>query len=108
MTSSIQEAYPIRQKGIHFVNPSSGFDALFKIFFSFMTDKIKKRVCEIFLLVFDVLTTLFCRFLYMSHSMFYISIFQRNYCQKSMEESVDQYKKLLVNIRNSKVKFSEN
>jgi len=45
MTSSIQEAYPIRQKGMHFVNPSAGFDALFKIFHGFLSKKIQERVC---------------------------------------------------------------
>lgn len=44
MTTSIQDAYPIRQKGMHFINPSSGFDTLFKIFYGFMSEKIKKRV----------------------------------------------------------------
>ncbi|KAJ6645817.1 Alpha-tocopherol transfer protein-like [Pseudolycoriella hygida] len=44
MTHSIQEAYPVRQKGIHFVNPSSIFDAVFKIFYNFMSSKIKKRI----------------------------------------------------------------
>lgn len=44
MTSSIQEAYPIRQKGIHFINPSPIFDTMFKIFYSFMSSKIRKRI----------------------------------------------------------------
>lgn len=44
MTTSIQDAYPIRQKGMHFINPSGGFDALFKIFYGFMSEKIKQRV----------------------------------------------------------------
>jgi len=44
MTHSIQEAYPVRQKGIHFVNPSSIFDACFKIFYNFMSSKIRKRI----------------------------------------------------------------
>lgn len=44
MTHSIQEAYPVRQKGIHFVNPSSIFDAVFKIFYNFMSSKVKKRI----------------------------------------------------------------
>lgn len=62
MTSSIQEAYPIRQKGIHFVNPSAGFDALFKIFYNFMSSKIKERVIIILyirtFLMYDVLINL--------------------------------------------------
>lgn len=44
MTTSIQEAYPIRQKGIHFVNPPTGFDALYRIFHGFMSEKLKKRL----------------------------------------------------------------
>lgn len=43
MTSSIQEAYPIRQKGMHFINPMPGFESLFKIFHGFLSEKIKKR-----------------------------------------------------------------
>lgn len=51
MTTSIQDAYPIRQKGMHFINPSGSFDTLFKIFYGFMTEKIKKRVRDKFSLV---------------------------------------------------------
>ena len=47
MTTSIQDAYPIRQKGMHFINPSGGFDALFKIFYGFMSEKIKQRVSNV-------------------------------------------------------------
>lgn len=46
VTTNIQEAYPIRQKGIHFVNPSSGFDTVFKIFYNFMSAKLKERVFD--------------------------------------------------------------
>lgn len=46
MTTSIQDAYPVRQKGIHFINPSGVFDAVFKIFYGFLSDKIKQRVSE--------------------------------------------------------------
>ncbi len=44
MTTGVQEAYPIRQKGIHFINPPTGFDALYKIFYTFLKDKFRKRV----------------------------------------------------------------
>lgn len=44
MTNGVQEAYPIRQKGIHFVNPPIGFDALYKIFYTFLKEKFRKRV----------------------------------------------------------------
>ncbi|GAB0091091.1 hypothetical protein DMENIID0001_058940 [Sergentomyia squamirostris] len=44
MTSSIQEAYPIRQKGMHFINPMPGFESLFKIFHGFLSEKMKKRI----------------------------------------------------------------
>ncbi|XP_055600189.1 alpha-tocopherol transfer protein-like [Uranotaenia lowii] len=42
--TSVIEAFPIRTKGIHFVNPSSGFDALFKLFHGFLSKKIQERI----------------------------------------------------------------
>ncbi|XP_055626116.1 retinol-binding protein pinta-like [Toxorhynchites rutilus septentrionalis] len=42
--TSVIEAFPIRTKGIHFVNPSTGFDALFKMFYGFLSKKIQERV----------------------------------------------------------------
>lgn len=44
MTTGAQEAYPIRQKGIHFINTPSGFDAIYKIFHQFLKEKLRKRV----------------------------------------------------------------
>jgi CRAL/TRIO domain len=44
MTTTM-EAYPIRTKGIHFISPGSGgFETLFKIFYSFLSEKIRNRV----------------------------------------------------------------
>lgn len=42
--TSVIEAYPIRTKAINFVNPSAAFDALFRLFHGFLSEKIKKRV----------------------------------------------------------------
>ncbi|XP_058835791.1 alpha-tocopherol transfer protein-like [Topomyia yanbarensis] len=42
--TSVIEAFPIRTKGIHFVNPSTGFDALFKMFHGFLNKKIQERI----------------------------------------------------------------
>lgn len=42
--TSVIEAFPIRTKGIHFVNPSTGFDALFKMFHGFLSKKIQERI----------------------------------------------------------------
>lgn len=42
--TSVIEAFPIRTKGIHFINPSSGFDALFKLFHGFLSKKIQERI----------------------------------------------------------------
>lgn len=43
MTSAI-EAFPCRTKGIHFVNPPTGFEALFKVFHGFLSKKIQERI----------------------------------------------------------------
>lgn len=66
MTSSIQEAYPIRQKGIHFVNSSGIFEALYKIFYNFMSKKLKKRVkyTLLFLLFFFFYLNLIAHYLF--------------------------------------------
>uniref|UniRef100_A0A182QUH0 CRAL-TRIO domain-containing protein n=1 Tax=Anopheles farauti TaxID=69004 RepID=A0A182QUH0_9DIPT len=42
--TSVIEAFPIRTKGIHFINPSSGFDTLFKMFHGFLSKKIQERI----------------------------------------------------------------
>ncbi|XP_058463375.1 alpha-tocopherol transfer protein-like [Malaya genurostris] len=42
--TSVIEAFPIRTKGIHFVNPTTGFDALFKMFHGFLSKKIQERI----------------------------------------------------------------
>ncbi|XP_062559227.1 alpha-tocopherol transfer protein-like [Armigeres subalbatus] len=42
--TSVIEAFPIRIKGIHFVNPSTGFDALFRMFHGFLSKKIQDRI----------------------------------------------------------------
>lgn len=42
--TTVIEAFPSRTKGIHFVNPSTGFDALFKLFHGFLSKKIQERI----------------------------------------------------------------
>uniref|UniRef100_A0A182FLR5 CRAL-TRIO domain-containing protein n=2 Tax=Anopheles albimanus TaxID=7167 RepID=A0A182FLR5_ANOAL len=42
--TSVIEAFPIRTRGIHFINPSSGFDALYKLFHGFLSKKIQERI----------------------------------------------------------------
>ncbi|XP_053684678.1 alpha-tocopherol transfer protein-like [Sabethes cyaneus] len=42
--TSVIEGFPIRTKGIHFVNPSAGFDTLYKMFHGFLSKKIQERV----------------------------------------------------------------
>lgn len=44
VTMMSQEASPTRQKGFHFINTPFGFDSIFNIFKSFMSDKNKTRV----------------------------------------------------------------
>jgi hypothetical protein len=44
MTMLMQDATPIRQKGIHYINAPKGFEQLFNLFKSFMNEKMKSRV----------------------------------------------------------------
>lgn len=97
MTHSIQEAYPVRQKGIHFVNPSSIFDAVFKIFYNFMSSKIKKRVSLVTpnggtnqnLILFVKF-----RFLFMTHSSRCTNISIKTFYLPSMVAMVVRFKVL--------------
>lgn len=43
MTSTIA-SLPIRTKAIHFVNPPIGIEAIFKMFSSFLGEKIRSRI----------------------------------------------------------------
>jgi hypothetical protein len=38
------EALPFRVRSIHFVNPPTGFEAVFKLFLSFLSEKIRNRL----------------------------------------------------------------
>nr|XP_045595420.1 alpha-tocopherol transfer protein-like isoform X2 [Procambarus clarkii] len=40
----IQEGYPMRPKGLNYINTPAAFDTVFNIFKSFMKEKMKKRV----------------------------------------------------------------
>lgn len=42
-----QDASPLRQKGFHYINTPVGFDRVFNIFKSFITEKNKQRVRSI-------------------------------------------------------------
>lgn len=44
ITVMSQDGGPIRQKGLHFLNIPYGFDAVFNVFKTFMTEKNRKRV----------------------------------------------------------------
>lgn len=44
MTMLMQDANPIRQKGIHYINAPKAFEQLFNLFKSFMNEKMKSRV----------------------------------------------------------------
>lgn len=44
MTMLGQEASPFRQKGFHYINTPSGFETVFNLFKSFMSEKNKSRV----------------------------------------------------------------
>ncbi|KAK8734208.1 hypothetical protein OTU49_006058, partial [Cherax quadricarinatus] len=39
-----QEGYPMRPKGLHYINTPAAFDTVFNIFKSFMKEKMRKRV----------------------------------------------------------------
>lgn len=47
-TTCIQQAYPLRPKGIHFINIPSFFETIFNMVKPFLTDKMKRRVCICF------------------------------------------------------------
>ncbi|KAG5672152.1 hypothetical protein PVAND_002305 [Polypedilum vanderplanki] len=44
MTMMMQDASPIRQKGIHYINTPVGFEKVMNLFKSFMNEKMKKRI----------------------------------------------------------------
>lgn len=44
MTMLMQDATPIRQKGIHYINAPKSFEQLFNLFKSFMNEKMQSRV----------------------------------------------------------------
>lgn len=44
MTYFCQDAYPIRPKGFHYINTPNGFEFVFNMFKSFMSDEHKKLV----------------------------------------------------------------
>lgn len=46
MTFLSQEASPLRQKGFHYVHTPSGFETIFNLFKSFMSEKNKSRVSK--------------------------------------------------------------
>lgn len=41
---TVKEAYPSRHKGIHFIKPPTGFETIFKMFQSFLSEKLTKRL----------------------------------------------------------------
>ncbi|KAK8734202.1 hypothetical protein OTU49_006058 [Cherax quadricarinatus] len=43
-TTIMQEGYPMRPKGLHYINTPAAFDTVFNIFKSFMKEKMRKRV----------------------------------------------------------------
>lgn len=55
----ITKAYPIRIKGFHFINAIPLFDVLLKIFSSFLSSKLRKRVSFFFLIYAHVVTDFF-------------------------------------------------
>ncbi|XP_045114535.1 alpha-tocopherol transfer protein-like isoform X3 [Portunus trituberculatus] len=44
MTTLFQDGYPMRPKGLNYINTPAAFDTVFNIFRSFMKEKMKKRV----------------------------------------------------------------
>ena len=42
--TSVIEGFPIRTKAIHFINPSTGFDTLFRLFRGFLSVKMQNRL----------------------------------------------------------------
>lgn len=46
MTLMSQEASPLRQKGFHYINTPKGFEVVFNMFKSFMSEKNKSRVSK--------------------------------------------------------------
>ncbi|KAK4297110.1 hypothetical protein Pmani_030445 [Petrolisthes manimaculis] len=44
ISTIIQEGYPMRPKGLNYINTPAAFDTVFNIFKSFMKEKMKKRV----------------------------------------------------------------
>jgi hypothetical protein len=42
--TTVIEGFPIRTKAIHFINPSTGFDTLFRLFRGFLSEKIQNRL----------------------------------------------------------------
>lgn len=47
MTMLGQESSPFRQKGFHYIHTPSGFETVYGLFKSFMTEKNKSRVSKI-------------------------------------------------------------
>ncbi|KAK8375033.1 hypothetical protein O3P69_017775 [Scylla paramamosain] len=43
-----QDGYPMRPKGLNYINTPAAFDTVFNIFRSFMKEKMKKRVSNVF------------------------------------------------------------
>ncbi|KAK8375034.1 hypothetical protein O3P69_017775 [Scylla paramamosain] len=44
----MQDGYPMRPKGLNYINTPAAFDTVFNIFRSFMKEKMKKRVSNVF------------------------------------------------------------
>ncbi|XP_071526876.1 alpha-tocopherol transfer protein-like isoform X11 [Panulirus ornatus] len=44
MSTLFQEGYPVRPKGLNYINTPAAFDTVFNIFKSFMKEKMKRRV----------------------------------------------------------------